>query len=251
MSVIRVVIVEDEALQARQLEVWLKQEQGVEIVGTADNGNAAIQLIDSLHPDLVLLDVSLPECSGLEVLARIEHAPAVVFTTAFRDHAVEAFELGAVDYLLKPFGRDRLVAALDRVRAGERHRDSDRAEASTAQRVALVSDDGKPLERLFVRERNSIVPVQVEHIVRLEADGDYTAVLTADKRYLVAVSLSALHERIRNADFVRVHRQHVVNMAHVARLVPYDATRLQVEFRKGGSIVASRSGSQELRGMAE
>lgn len=247
MRTLRVAIVEDEELQRRQLASWLASEDGTEIVGEAADGAAAIRLIDDKRPDLVLLDVSLPECSGLEVLARVRHAPEVVFTTAFRDHAVAAFELGAADYLLKPFGRERLIAAMARVRERERGADTE----TTAQRVAMVRDDGKPLQRLFVRDRATIVPVDVDAIVRLETDGDYTAVVTADRRFLVAVALGTLHERIRRADFVRVHRQHVVNLAHVSRLVPHDAGRLRVEFRGGGSVVASRAGTHELRGLVE
>jgi Response regulator receiver domain len=148
----------------------------------------AIRLIDDVGPDLVLLDVSLPECSGLEVLARVNHEPEVVFTTAFRDHAVEAVELGAADYLLKPFGRERLAAALGRVRERGRSRDTE----TTSQRVTMMRDDGTPLDRLFVRDRAAILPVSVDAIVRLETDGDYTAVLTDQRRFLVAVPLGAL-----------------------------------------------------------
>jgi two-component system LytT family response regulator len=244
---LRVAIVEDEELQREQLASWLSRERDAEVVGQAADGVSAIRLIDDVRPDLVLLDVSLPECSGLEVLARVRHEPEVVFATAFRDHAVEAFELGAVDYLLKPFGRERLAAALGRVRERARSRDAE----STAQRLTMVRDDGKPLDRLFVRDRAAIMPVSVDAIVRLETDGDYTAVVTADRRLLVAVPLGTLHARIRRTDFVRVHRRHVVNLAHVSRLVAHDAGRLRVEFRSGGSVVASRAGSHELRGLVE
>jgi two-component system LytT family response regulator len=225
----------------------------VELVGEAGDGASAVATIDATRPDLVLLDVSLPELSGLDVLQRITHDPDVVFTTAFRDYAIEAFELGAVDYLLKPFGEARVRSALQRVR--ERRAERGVAPApgapSAGERVASVRDAGEPLTRLFVRDHTGIVPVPVERIVRMETDGDYTAVIAGGRRHLVAVPLSVLHERIRRPDFVRVHRQHVVNLAHVARFVPYDAMRLQVEFAGGGSIVASRAGSQLLRGLVE
>ena len=244
-SPIRVAVVEDEELQRKQLTSWLGAETGVEVVGEAADGLGAIRMIDTLRPDLVLLDVSLPELSGIDVLQRLTHVPDVVFTTAFRDHAVAAFELGAVDYLLKPFGAARLSEALRRVR--ERGRD----DAALRERVASVHDDRLPLERLFVRDRGAIVPVPVDTIVRLETDGDYTAVVTATRRHLVAIPLTALHERIRRPDFVRVHRQHVVNLAKVVKLVPHDAARLRVECEGGGSVIASKAGSQTLRGLVE
>ncbi len=117
--------------------------------------------------------------------------------------------------------------------------------------MIAVRDDGQLLERLFVRDRSAIVPVSVSEIVRLEADGDYTAVVTATRRLPVAVPPGTLHDRIRRADFVRVHRQHVVNLAHVARLLPHHAGRFLIEFRSGGSVVASRAGSHALRALVE
>jgi len=244
MMPLRVAVVEDEAPQRRQMVGWLEADAEVALVGEASDGESAVRLINATRPDLVLLDVSLPELSGLDVLQRIDHDPEVVFTTAHRDYAIEAFELGAVDYLLKPFGQDRLTSALRRVRErrGERT-------PPASERVASVRNDGEPLARLFFRDHTGIVPVPVESIVRLETDGDYTAVIAGGRRHLVGIPLAVLHERIRRADFVRVHRQHVVNLAYVARFAPYDAVRLRVEFAGGGSIVASRAGSQVLRGL--
>ena len=246
---LRVVVVEDEAPQRRQIVGWLEADAQVALVGEASDGEGAVRLIDSTRPDVVLLDVSLPELSGLDVLQRIAHDPEVVFTTAHRDYAIEAFELGAVDYLLKPFGQERLASALARVRERRSERRED-SSVPASERVASVRDGGEPLARLFIRDHSGIVPVAVEQIVRMEADGDYTAVYAGGRRYLVGIPLAALHERIRRADFVRVHRQHVVNLAHVVRFVPYDAVRLRVELVGGGGVVASRAGSQLLRGLA-
>jgi two-component system LytT family response regulator len=249
---LRVAVVEDEAPQRRQLVGWLEADTDVALVGEASDGASAVRLIDATRPDLVLLDVSLPEMSGLDVLQRIGHDPEVVFTTAHRDYAIEAFELGAVDYLLKPFGQARLASALERVRERRAERSLERpAEGPRAsERVATVGNGDEPLARLFIRDHTGIVPVAVEQIVRMEADGDYTAVHAGGRRYLVGIPLAALHERIRRPDFVRVHRQHVVNLAHVVRFVPYDAVRLRVELVGGGGVVASRAGSQLLRGLA-
>src|SRR3954447_27025014 len=120
---IRVVLVEDEAPQRRQLATWLAADPSVDVVGEAANGRDAVLVIEDKRPDLVLLDIALPEMSGLDLLRELRHAARVVFTTAYRDYAIEAFELGAVDYLLKPFGQERLAAALGRVR--ERLAESD------------------------------------------------------------------------------------------------------------------------------
>jgi two-component system LytT family response regulator len=248
-SALRVIVVEDEAAQRRQIVDWLAAEPGVVVVDEASDGNEAVAKIDAAHPDVVLLDISLPELSGLDVLRRVRQAPEVVFTTAHRDFAIDAFELGAVDYLLKPFGPDRLANALRRVR-DHIERGSAEAPVPVLERYSSVSDDTRPIARVFVRDRGAIVPIPVEQIVRLEADGDYTAVVANGRRHLIGMTLTALHDRIGRADFVRVHRQHVINLAHVARFVPHDAGRLRIDFAGGGSVIASRGGSQILRGLA-
>jgi len=240
---LRVVVVEDELVQRRQMRQWLERMSDVVFVGEAANGTSAVEIIDAITPDLVFLDIAMPEIGGLEVLARIAHAPKVIFTTAFRDYAVEAFELGAIDYLLKPFGVERLASAVQRVRARGVER------PSIPERVTAVRDDGGPLERVFVRDRNGIVPVPIEDVVRLESDGDYTALITGKRRFLIALPLKVLYERIRGREFVRIHRQHVVNLAHVARVVQFDAARLEVHLQAGGKLVASRAGSQRLRSL--
>jgi two-component system LytT family response regulator len=246
---LRVVLVEDEAAQRRQLSSWLAADKSLTVVGEAASGRDAIAIIDGTRPDLVLLDIALPELSGLDVLRELSHPAKIVFTTAHRDYAIEAFELGAVDYLLKPFGPQRLGAAISRVR--NRLPDPSDESRAVLERVESMRDEGAPLARVFVRDKNAIVPIPVESIVRLEADGDFTAVIAGSRRYLIGVTLQALHARIRRPDFVRVHRQHIVNLAFVSRFVPHDAGRLRIEFSTGGaSIVASRGGSQLLRGLA-
>jgi two-component system LytT family response regulator len=161
---------------------------------------------------------------------------------------VAAFERGATDYLLKPFRRERLTGALARVRARIRERTAQVADIPPlAGEMMAMQDVSRPLERLFVRDRGLIVPVAVADVERIDADGDYSTVMTATRRFLVAVPLVTLHERINHADFGRVHRAHVVNLAQVARIVPGGDGRLMIELRETGKVIASRAGSQALR----
>lgn len=246
---LRVLVVEDEELQRRQLATWLARDDRLSLVGEAATGPEAIELIDTLRPHVVLLDITLPGFSGLQVLEQITHTPEIVFTTAARDHAIRAFELGAVDYLLKPFREERLAAALGRV--AERLRDAEESLDSVSERVAAVRDESEPLVRLFARNRNAVVPIPVESIVRIETDGDYTVVVANGRRHLISVPLHALHARIGRKDFVRVHRQHVVNLAWVKRFTAHDQGRLRIELEGGDAIIASRAGSQALRALIE
>jgi two-component system LytT family response regulator len=250
---IRALLIEDEPLARRQLRDLAAAVPWLSCVGEAADGATAVRAIDELRPDLVFLDIRMPELSGLEVLERTEHEPAVIFTTAFDQYAVAAFELGALDYLLKPFGRDRFLAAVERARRalGAARPDDDDADSSTVARArAALGTPAGPAERIFVRDRGRILPIPVREIERLEAEDDYVAVHARGRRFLVYLPLGEFERRLDPDRFLRVHRSHVVNLDYVIALVPYDAARLQVEMRDGMKIMASRARSRELRHLA-
>jgi len=251
----RAIIVEDEPIARRQLRDLVGEVEWIDCVGEAADGQTAVALIDELRPDLVFLDIEMPELSGLEVLRRIRHEPAIVFTTAYDRFAVAAFELEAIDYLLKPFGRDRLRQALDRVRQalGGEQPPSGEASVSNRARAAIArfgADAAGPLTRIFVRDRGRIVPIAIGDVERLEADDDYVAIHVRGRRFLVYLGLNEFEARLDPQRFLRVHRSHIVNLDHVAALAPFDGTRLQVEMRDGTKLTASRTRSRELRGLA-
>jgi two-component system LytT family response regulator len=235
-------IVEDEPLARRRLRQLMRDVPWLECLGEATNGRTAIAAIDELQPDLVFLDIRLPGISGVDVLSRVCHTPAVIFTTAHDQFAVTAFELGAVDYLLKPFGRDRFGRALARARPLlERQLGT-----AAAERTREVFTRG-PIPRLFVREAGRIIPITVASIEWLQACDDYVVVHTGGRRYRVNLPLSDLEKRLDPHVFVRVHRSHVVNMDHVASWTPYDGSRFQITLRNGATIMASRQRSRALR----
>ncbi len=237
-----VLVCEDEPLARLHLRVLIEARPGLLWVGDVADGASAVTLIDRLRPALIFLDIQMPELPGLEVLERIVHRPAVIFTTAFDSYAVQAFELGAVDYLLKPFGPERFATAVSRA---ERALVAEESEP-VADRVRAVQGT---LSRVFVRERGRIVPVAVHEIERLEAEDDYVAIVARGRRHLLTVTLSALLERLDGRRFVRIHRSHAVNLDYVAALAPFDAGRLSVEMRDGTRLTASRSGTQVLRAL--
>jgi two-component system LytT family response regulator len=236
---IRAVIVEDEPHARESLREYARELSWLSIVGEAENGRDAVRMIDSLQPDLVFLDVSLPEASGLDVLERISHRPDVVFTTAHDDHAIAAFELGALDYLLKPFGSERFAAAMARVRkrlsSGE----------TVTERARVAS--GVPLKRIFARTRDAIVPIDVSSIQHISASGDYSEIHTSTGSHLLHARLTDLAARLDPATFQQVHRSHIVNLDQIEKLVPFDSRRLLIRLRGGAEILASRSASENLR----
>ena len=241
-STVTALIVDDEPLARKKIRDLLAGVPWIECVGEVGDGVTAVSAIDEQQPDLVFLDIHMPRLSGLDILHRAKHAPAVIFTTAYDRYAVTAFELAAVDYLLKPFGRERLLHSLERVRALLGRADGMPSAARSRETFAAG-----PARRLFVREAGRVIPVRTSEIVRLEASDDFVYVHTTAQRYRMGVPLQQIAERLDPSQFVRVHRSHIVNIDHVASLSPYDGSRIQVRLKDGTLIVASRQCSRVLR----
>lgn len=245
-------VVDDEPLARRKLASLVAEVPWLEQVGEADDGAAALEAIARLHPDIVFLDIRMPGLSGLQVveaLADADPAPAVVFTTAFDQYAVTAFELDAVDYLLKPFGRERFLKAVERARGVVSQRQG--AAALSRARHALSASGLEALgDRIFVREGNAVVPVVVAEIERIEGQDDYAMLHACGRRHLVSLRLHALETRLPNPPFVRVHRSHLVNLDHVRRLVATGDGRLEVSMRNGATVPVSRARAKVIRRLA-
>ncbi len=242
------VIVEDEALARERLRELLQGYDWIRVVGEAADGRAAIAMIDELEPDLVLLDIELPELDGLEVVRRIAHRPRLVFTTAYDRYAISAFELAALDYLLKPFGAERLAAALERVKASVGAGEAGRAQDAELAREAFSAPP--ILTRLLVRHAGKVIPLAVADVERLEADGDYVIIHSKGRRYMVSLPLADFEKRLDPARFLRVHRSHVVNLDFVDSLTPDENSQYRVSMRDGTAITASRAASKRLREQA-
>ena len=238
-------IADDEPIARAGLREMLAAVPWLTVVGEAANGPAAVEAIDRLRPELLFLDVQMPGLLGTDVLARARHQPFVVFTTAFAQHAVAAFELGALDYLLKPFGPDRLATALERVRAalGE----PGAPPAFDRLREALA---GGPMSRIFVRSGGVIVPVAVSTVSWFEALGDYVTAHAGRSRHVLHLSLNRLEERLDPARFVRLHRTHIANLDHVKAFRRHGKGQLVAELADGTRLVVSRTRARELRGLA-
>lgn len=239
----RVVLIEDEPMALQQLRDLVSSRGELLVVGEATNGLDAVEMVSTLRPDIAFLDIQLPGLDGLGVLQRMRHDSVVIFTTAFDRYAVSAFELGAVDFLLKPFGSARFAAAVERAHRELRHP----PDVASPERARGSLQSEVPLSRLFVRERERIIPVSTRDVVRVEADGDYAALIVGGKRHLVEIPIAELERRLDPTRFVRIHRSHLINLDFVRSLRPFDAHRLSIELTDNSTIVASRSGSRTLR----
>lgn len=239
---VRTFVVDDEPVARAGLRRMLLSFEWIEVVGEAADGESAVAAIETLQPELVFLDVQMPRLLGTEVLRRIGRQPFIIFTTAFSEHAVSAFELGAVDYLLKPFGPDRLAAAMERIRGAI----GEPAAIGAIERLtgALGS---RPISRLFVRTGGNLVPLLVAHVMSFEADGDYVIAHTERTRHALHLSLNRLEERLDATRFIRIHRAHIVNLDHIRSFKRDDRGNLEAELVNGRRLPVSRSRAHEIR----
>lgn len=248
-ATVSALIADDEPVARAGLRHLLRGLPWLHCIGEAADGHSALTEIRRLRPDLVFLDIQMPGLLGTEVLKRLVQddgpaPPLIVFTTAFADHAISAFELGALDYLLKPFGAERLHATLERVRAalGEPC-------PPALERLAELLGRG-PLTRLFVRSGTAIVPVAVAQVSHFEAVGDYVAVHAGGEVHLLHLALARLEVRLDPQRFVRIHRGCIVNLDAVQRFRRLASGQLSAELKDGRALSVSRSRSQALRGLA-
>jgi two-component system LytT family response regulator len=239
----KVLIAEDEPLAAEALADWVAQMPTLQLVATCGDGASALAQIRALQPDLVLMDIQMPVLTGLQVLQALAgdaHQPAVIFTTAYDEHALTAFELHAVDYLLKPFTHERFVEAIGHVQRDVR--------ASLAGAVdALQTPDGAPLARVLVRDQGRIFPINVDAIEHLRSDTKYTALAVKGKSYLVRLPIVTFEQKLDPGKFVKLHRSCIVNLDFVESLTPDENSQLVARMTDGTLITANRDVSKKLR----
>ena len=237
-----ILIADDEPLARRTLRTYLRDLGCSGAINEAGDGTTAVALANEHRPGLVFLDVVMPGATGLEVLRQLDYEPKVIFTTAHDEYAVTAFELGALDYVLKPFGKERLQRAIERGEAA-----LNTAAAPLLTRATEALRPASPLSRIFVRDGSRILPVEISQIERIQGADDYATIITNSKEYLVNIRLSDLEARLEQAHFLRIHRSHLINLQFVTAIDPWDSVRLQVAMQSGVKIVASRTGSKRLR----
>jgi len=247
VSALRVVIVDDEAPARGLLREYLAALPEVEVVAECANGFEAVRAVEEMHPDLLLLDVQMPRLSGFDVLEMVEREVGVVFVTAYDEYAVRAFEVQAVDYLLKPVAPERLRQAVER--AGQRL-GAPRA-TMAAQLASAASAAPGPLERLVLRDGPRVDIVQVDAVDVVESQDDCVVVRARGRRWRKAATLQELAGRLDPHRFVRVHRCFVLNLASLAGLETYAKDSRLAVLRDGSKIPVSRAGYARLRQLLE
>ncbi len=249
MTAIRTLIVDDEELARRRLRRMLAAFAEVQVIGEAENGAEAVTRIEATQPDLVFLDVQMPELDGFGVLRLVETTPLplVIFVTAFDQYAVHAFEVSAVDYLLKPVHRQRLEQALSKAREKLA-----KPEANQAQLTQLIQQFQRPaasyLQRLPVRAQGRILILNVEQITSLRVEHGVVCAATAEGEFWTKyTALTELEELLDPAIFRRVHRQAIVNLNHVREINAFDNNTARLTLTGGQQVNVSRNHLPELR----
>jgi two-component system LytT family response regulator len=243
IDAIRAVIVDDEPLARGLLREWLGEHRDIEIVAECANGFEAVKAVTELKPDLLMLDVQMPKLDGFDVLELIGGDIPVIFITAYDSYAVRAFEVHAVDYLLKPFSAERFAGALDRARARIRSKER----PPVAELLAAARSDRTPLQRILIRERSEVHVVPVGKVDYFESQDDYVAVKCGARSYLKEQPLSDLEAQLDPALFVRIHRRFLLNLARLARIeMGVTDSRIAV-LNDGTQLPISRTGYGKLR----
>jgi two-component system LytT family response regulator len=238
---IRTLIVDDERLARARLVRLLRRRQDIEILGVACDGDEAVVMIAELRPELVFLDVQMPGLSGFDVLDAIDSRTNVIFTTAFDQYALRAFEVHALDYLLKPFDEERLSASLDRAAAMIRGARADPGLRPFLEQMA-------PPERFVVRTPGRIVFLPLAEVDWIEAAGNYVYVHAGRERHLIRGTLKAIESRFASR-FARIHRSAIVNLERVRELAPRAHGDCDVVLRGGARLPVSRTFAARLRAL--
>lgn len=226
MTTIKTILIEDEELAQQRLIKILQNFPQIEVVGQAFDGLTGIEKIDTLKPDLILLDIEMPGCNGFELLARIEHQPQVIFTTAYDHYAIKAFEENSIDYLLKPIERARVEKAIARVKVGE----SSDIEG-IVNRILSLKAENAYMKRLHVKIGDRTLLVQVNEITHFESADKYTTVHLNEKEYIIDNPLIELEKKLDPSLFLRIHRSLLVNTSWISEIHRNLGGKLQVQLK--------------------
>lgn len=239
---LRTLIVDDEPLAVERMQVICAKMKDLAVVGTASDGAAALRLIEALGPDLVLLDMTMPEVDGLSVarkLAQMDPAaqkrPAIIFVTAHDNFAVEAFDLDAIDYVLKPVAPDRLARAIER---------------ALARRSEAVPAEGEWLTELWVPHRSELVRIEIAQVARIDAERDYVRLHVGGTNYLLLQTIAGLEKRLNPAEFIRIHRSTILRREHIRGLRHDGLGVWSAELGDGEALRIGRTYLAKVKAMA-
>ena len=242
---IRAVIIDDERLARNELKKLLQEFPEIEIIAEAANANEGIEKIDSLNPDLIFLDIQMPGKTGFDMLAELDKAPDVIFTTAYDDYAIKAFEVNALDYLLKPVEPRRLADALQKLHLDDNRNGISETEDEIVVNKSMLHEN----DQVFVKDGERCWFVKLADIRLFESVGNYAKIYFGSHKPLILKSLNALEERLDEKVFFRANRKHIVNLRLIEKIEPYFNGGLLLELKGGEKIEVSRRQTVKFKEM--
>lgn len=240
----KVVIIDDEPLAIQVIKEYLSAVDQIEILGEFNNGFDGLKAINELKPDLIFLDIQMPKLTGFEMLELIDNPPYIIFTTAYEEYALKAFEKNATDYLLKPFSKERFIQAINKVK---KLAEENKSEVNYSPLIENIQNDKEVLDRIVVKESGKILIVPVTDVFFIEAADDYVVINTANKEYVKNATMKYYEDKLPSKSFVRIHRCCIININYIKEIQPYNKETHSVIMKNGKSIKTSRQGSAELK----
>jgi two-component system LytT family response regulator len=245
MEKIKIVLIDDETPGRDLVKHYLKDVEDIEIIAECADGFSGLKAISTLKPDLVFLDIQMPRLTGIEMVEVLTEKPEIIFTTAYDQFALRAFELNAVDYLMKPFEKRRFLEAtkkaIEKIRSGKGNA------TPASELLAKKPETGGPVNRIVVRKANSINIIPVDQVRYVEAQDDYVMIHHATGKALKQQTMKYYEENLPKTDFVRIHRAYIVNVAEIKQIEPYGKDNHVAILQSGDKLPVSRSGYKQLR----
>ena len=245
MKKIRAIIIEDETPDRVLLKHYLKDNSALEIIAECKDGFSGLKTISEMKPDLIFLDIQMPKLTGFEMLEVLEEKPEIIFTTAYDQFAIKAFELNAVDYLLKPFDKERLFEAVNK--AIEKIDLEIKTEKPFNQLFPKKPKLLSPLSRIVVRKANSINIIPIDQIRYIEAQDDYVMIYHTTGKALKQQTMKFYEENLPKSDFIRIHRSYIVKIEEIKKIEPYGKDNHLAILLSGDKLPVSRSGYKHLK----
>ncbi len=240
---LRTIIVEDEELARNLMKSFLKDNESIEIIAECENGFEGVKMINELKPDLVFLDIQMPKITGFELLELLEHKPHIIFATAYDQYALKAFEYNAADYLLKPYSKDRLNEAVEKV---VERVSKEGAESDVADKVADFPKD-EYLERVVVKDRHKIHIIPVDQIRYIESMDDYVMIYTNEGRHMKQKTMKYFESGLNPKEFLRIHRSYIVKVEEINEIQQYEKESYIVILHDKTKLKVSKTGYKNLK----
>lgn len=240
----KAIIIEDEEPARQLLKTYLQSHTEIELIKECADGFSGVKAINELKPDLVFLDIQMPRLTGIEVIELIEHKPAIVFTTAYDNYAIQAFEANAIDYLLKPFSKERFDAALLKAKQSIAAKHT---EQQVSGLITTYEQTNNEIDRIAVKEGSQIHIIANDEIIYIAAEGDYVMLHTASKSFLKEKTMKYFETHLPSKKFVRIHRSSIVNVTCIKKIDHYDKENYSAVLTNGTVLKISTAGYKLLK----